>query len=319
MYLKGKYLGHMLLDEFLKSFKIEVEDVSISNLSVELDMFDGEFVGQCSPLFRWAGGKSQLLSPLKFYAPKSFDTYYEPFIGAGALLFALMPKKAVINDLNPVLTNLYLNVKNNYPELIQTLNQLSKLPDTESVYLTIRDMFNANLKAGNFTPDMSALFLYLNAKGFNGLYRVNSKGEFNVGYAKDLVKPCIYSPEVFKYVHNYFVNNQVDILQGDFLNCTKTASKGDFVYFDPPYIPVSQTKNFTSNTSTKFDESLQYKLADEFKRLSDLGVKCMLSNSDTPLLRELYKSYTIRELNVTYMINPNSNDLKRTECLVLNY
>ena len=192
----------MNLSEFLSEMKIEILPVKTQFMDADLDMFGGEFVGQTSPVFRWVGGKSQLLPAIRFYSPKSFNSYFEPFVGGGALLFSLMPKCPFINDVNPVIINLYKDIKDNYIDLIQVLQSLSKLPDTETVYLTIRDIYNTNVKQGVLTPEVSGMFLYLNAKAFNGLYRVNQAGEFNVGYAKESVRPYVYQPEALRFAHD---------------------------------------------------------------------------------------------------------------------
>ena len=308
----------MLLRELLMEYDIECDCVSLEN-TMSLDMFAGEFVGQCSPLFRWAGGKSQLLSAIRFYAPKKFNTYFEPFVGGGALLFALMPDKAVINDLNKSIINLYKDVRDNYKDLVSMLEAVSKLPDTETVYLTVRDMYNDYVRKENYSVELSALFMYLNAKAFNSLYRVNGKGEFNVSYRKEVKVQPVYTPETLKYAHEYFLNNEVDILSGDFIKATERASKGDFVYFDPPYAPVSESKNFTGYTQDGFSVEDQERLAEEFRRLTHLGVQCIESNSDCELIRDLYKGCTIKTLNVNYYPQPTSDDIKRQEVLILNF
>jgi len=309
----------MNLNEFLSEMKIEILPIKTQFTDTDLDMFGGEFVGQTSPVFRWVGGKTQLLSALRFYSPKSFGAYYEPFVGGGALLFSLMPKCPTINDVNPVIINLYRDIKDNYNDLIWVLQALTKLPDTETVYLAIRDIYNSHIRNNELTVDVSGMFFYLNAKCFNGLYRVNSKGEFNVGYAKDSVRPYIYQVDTLKFVHDYFNSTDITIFCGDYRKCLETVQPGDFVYLDPPYAVISDTKGFTAYAQDGFDEKAQIELAEEFRRLSDLGVYVMQSNSDADLIRDLYSDYKIKELNVNYYIQPHSSDIRRSELLIMNY
>ena len=305
----------ILLKKFLDDLGIELS--SVENAPVELDMFEGEFVGQCVPLFRWVGGKTQLLSAIRFYAPRSYNTYFEPFVGAGALLFDLMPKKAVINDINEQIIGLYKDVKDNFEELKIRLLALSKVPSTEEVFLKARQVYNSYIRQGIRSVDVSALFMYISANCFNGLYRVNRQGEFNVGFSHDSTRP--WHDDNFKYAYDYFNSSDITILSGDFMECTKDAKEGDFVYFDPPYIALSDTKNFDRYSPGKFKFDDQVRLAGEFRRLTELGVKCMLSNSDSEVLRDLYEGFMIRDLNVNYYIQPTSTDIKRSECLVLNF
>lgn len=307
----------LMLYKYLESNCISIPEISLDS-QYPIDMFGGDFVGQCSPLFRWVGGKTQLLPAVRFYAPKKFDTYFEPFLGGGALLFNLMPERAVVNDVNSVLINLYRDVRDNYERLVTLLRVLSNVPDTEQTFYDIRRMFNAYLK-GTPCVEMSALFFYLNSKCFNGVYRVNSNGEFNVSYAKESRRPCVYVPETLQYAHDYFSSNQVEFLCGDFLKCTEKAKEGDFVYFDPPYVPVSENKNFDRYSSDGFGVQDQERLATEFKRLDSIGVKCLLSNSETPLVHELYKDYIIKSLSVNYYVQPISDNIHRSECLIKNF
>ena len=309
----------LMLTDFLESQCLKVCPRSVVQSDLELDMFGGEFIGQCSPLFRWAGGKTQLLSAIQFYAPKTYKAYYEPFIGGAALLFALMPNKCVINDVNPVISTFYRVVRDNYCDLVCLLDTLEKLPDTEEIFLNLRGIFNDYVLHDNFGIETSALFLYLNAKCFNGLYRVNSKGEFNVGWAKESVKTALYSKQALKCAHDFFNHSNIAIMNGDFMECTEICSENDFVYFDPPYVPVDSVKNFTSYDKSGFTLEDQERLAKEFKRLTGLGVKCMLSNSESDLVLDLYSEYKIRKLGVNYYIQPNSKEIKRNELLITNY
>mgnify|MGYP005886006397 FL=1 len=271
------------------------------------------------PFVKWAGGKRQVINELLKYIPDEFDTYYEPFVGGGALLFELSPKKAVINDSNEELMNVY-NVLCNEEKFKKMCNLLNsyETKHSEEFYYNIRNK-DRSKTAFNRLSDYTraARTIYLNKACFNGLYRVNSKNEFNVPFGKK-THVNTYEGSNLITVSNYLTMNDVKILSVDFEEAVKDAKKGDFVYFDPPY--DSDTKSFTSYTETGFDKSEQTRLARVFKELDKKGVYVMLSNHSTVLVNELYKGYHIYTIEAKRNINANGKKRGKVEELIItNY
>ena len=271
------------------------------------------------PFVKWAGGKRQVINELLKYVPDEFDTYYEPFVGGGALLFELSPKKAVINDSNEELMNVY-NVLCNEEKFKKMCNLLNsyETKHSEEFYYNIRNK-DRSKTAFNRLSDYTraARTIYLNKACFNGLYRVNSKNEFNVPFGKK-THVNTYEGSNLITVSNYLTMNDVKILSVDFEEAVKDAKKGDFVYFDPPY--DSDTKSFTSYTETGFDKSEQTRLARAFKELDKKGVYVMLSNHSTVLVNELYKDYHIYTIEAKRNINANGKKRGKVEELIItNY
>ena len=271
------------------------------------------------PFVKWAGGKRQVINELLKYVPDEFDTYYESFVGGGALLFELSPKKAVINDSNEELMNVY-NVLCNEEKFKKMCNLLNsyETKHSEEFYYNIRNK-DRSKTAFNRLSDYTraARTIYLNKACFNGLYRVNSKNEFNVPFGKK-THVNTYEGSNLITVSNYLTMNDVKILSVDFEEAVKDAKKGDFVYFDPPY--DSDTKSFTSYTETGFDKSEQTRLARVFKELDKKGVYVMLSNHRTVLVNELYKDYHIYTIEAKRNINANGKKRGKVEELIItNY
>lgn len=270
------------------------------------------------PFLKWAGGKRQLISQIKPYIPNEFNTYYEPFVGAGAILFDLAPNKAIVNDKNGELVNVYREIKNNLEELIRNLEiHLDK--HSEEYYYEIRA--KDRIESYNLWTDAqkAARFIYLNRTCYNGLYRVNSKGFFNVPFGK-YKNPKIVDVELLSEVSRYLNENHIFILNGDFETALTSAKINDFVYIDPPYDPVSTTAAFTSYSNDGFNKEDQIRLKELFDNLNARGCKVLLSNSNTEFINDLYKDYKI-EL-VTAARNINSVASKRGkvyEVLVMNY
>lgn len=274
------------------------------------------------PFLKWAGGKRQLLPELLKYVPKekfSKSTYYEPFIGGGALLFEIQPKKAVINDSNVELINCYQVIKDSVDELIENLRKY-QANNTENYYYKIRDMDRSTERYESLSAvEKAARIIFLNKTCYNGLFRVNSQGQFNVPFGK-YKNPNILDEAVLKAVSNYLNSNKITLLNMDFQEAVKNAKKGDFVYFDPPYDPVSDTSSFTGYDVNGFTKDDQKRLKDIFIDLDKRGCKIMLSNSKTEFILDLYKDYHIQVVQATRMIN--SNAYKRgtvPEIIVCNY
>jgi DNA adenine methylase len=273
------------------------------------------------PFLKWAGGKRQLLPEIRKYVPKKINTYYEPFIGAGAVLFDLQPKKAVLNDINIELVNVYNIVKNNVDELIETLKKHENGNDSDYFY-AMRDLDRNKEEYSRLSPvEKAARMIYLNKTCFNGLFRVNSQGQFNVPFGK-YKNPQIVNEIVLRAVHNYLSSNDVNIWNKDFSEVVENAKKGDFVYFDPPYDPVSDTSSFTGYSLDGFKRDDQIRLRDFCVQLDKKGCKFLLSNSATDFIKEIYeeKGFHIEIVSATRNINSVASKRgKIDEVLVMNY
>lgn len=271
------------------------------------------------PFVKWAGGKRQIIDKLLYFAPDEYNTYYEPFVGGGALLFELSPKSAVINDSNKELMNVYsvLCDEDKFKKMCSVLNNY-EAEHSEEFYYEIRNK-DRNKNTYNRLSDYTraARTIYLNKACFNGLYRVNSKNEFNVPFGKK-TKVNTYDGGNLITVSNYLTMNDIKILSVDFEESVKDAKKGDFIYFDPPY--DSDTSTFNSYTEDGFGKEQQKRLADVYKELDKRGCYVMLSNHNTALVKELYKGYNINIIQAKR--NINSNGKKRgnvEEVIITNY
>lgn len=272
------------------------------------------------PFVKWVGGKRQLLRQFRdlgLYPPEDFDpitnTYYEPFVGGGAVFFDLLPKKAELSDLNHELVTTYNVIKDNVDGLIKSLK---KHKYEKEYYLKIRVQNPKKLS----DTEIASRFIYLNRTGFNGMYRVNSHGEFNVPFGK-YTNPIICDEENLRRVSKAL--QEVSIKQQDYKTVLKKAKKGDFVYFDPPYYPISKTASFTSYTAEVFLENEQTELRDTFVELHKRGCFVMLSNSDTSFINKLYssiKGVTVSKVAAGRAINSNAAKRgKISEVLATNY
>ena len=241
------------------------------------------------PMVKWVGGKSRLLPELLSRAPLTYNRYYEPFVGGGAMFFALAPRDAVLNDINVDLMTCYRAVRDDVEEVISLLEYYRKNHDKEMFYLA-RQKWNADgyrTEAGR-----AAAFIYLNKTCFNGLWRVNRKGHFNVPMG-DYANPKICDPPGLRAASAALRAGRCALGYGSYADAVATATAGDFVYFDPPYEPVSRTSSFTAYAAGGFGQAHQRGLRDTFRELVARGVKCMLSNSDVPFIRELYDGFRI--------------------------
>ncbi|ETI86241.1 MAG: DNA adenine methylase [Negativicoccus succinicivorans] len=271
-----------------------------------------------TPILKWVGGKRQLLSEICPLIPKKITTYVEPFVGGGAVLFELQPKRAIINDFNKELINTYKVVKEEPHKLLELLETHDK-NNCEDYYYEIRSLDRSDNFEKMSNIEKAARIIYLNKTCFNGLYRVNQAGQFNSPYGRYKNPNIINRPAVLA-MSNYFNNNDIKIMQGDYREVLKDLTKGTFVYFDPPYLPISTSSSFTGYTEGGFDEKEQIELKKECDKLSAKGIKFMLSNSDHPTIRELYKNYNITTVQARRAINSKGNkrgEIK--EVLVQNY
>lgn len=266
------------------------------------------------PIVKWVGGKRQLMFELLKNMPKEYNRYFEPFIGGGALFFELQPDNAYISDMNEELINLYQVVRDNVNELIA---DLQKHDISKEYFMEIRNIDRIEEYENWSVVQKASRFIYLNRTCFNGMYRVNSKGEFNVpfGHYKN---PRILDENNLINCSNLL--QKTEIKHADFSEILKKVKKGDFVYFDPPYVPLSETSSFTSYTKDGFDMDMQFKLRDVCDELDSMGVNFLLSNSDTKLVNELYENYNIKKVFASRQINANADGRgKITEVLVRNY
>lgn len=268
------------------------------------------------PFLKWAGGKRQLLPEIRKYIPGKMRTYYEPFIGAGAVLFDIQPKKAIINDVNIELVNLYQVIKDHVDELIE---DLKKHRNNSEYFYHIRDLDRTE-QYQELTPiERASRVIYLNKTCFNGLFRVNSQGQFNVPFGK-YKNPNIVNEIVLRAVHHYLHSNHITILHQDFEEVLETAKKGDFVYLDPPYDPVSDTSSFTGYSLDGFSKDDQRRLNYTFVELDKRGCNVLLSNSATDFIKDLYEGFHFEVVSASRNINSNASGRgKIDEVLVRNY
>ena len=246
------------------------------------------------PFVKWAGGKRQLLNILLKNVPDKFGTYIEPFVGGGALLFAFMPHKAIISDINSELITAYMTIKEHVNELIKSL---SKHKNEEKYYYSMRSQ-----KKYKSDINKTSRFIYLNKTCFNGLYRENSKGEFNVPFGR-YKNPNIVDRKNLLAISAYINSADIKILNQDFRKTALMAKKGDFVYFDPPYYPLTRTASFTKYSKSDFTEKDQENLSDIYKKLDKRGCYVMLANSNTTFVKKLYKAYNVQIINANRFIN----------------
>jgi DNA adenine methylase len=269
-----------------------------------------------APFLKWVGGKRQLMPAIKELIPKTYTNYYEPFIGGGAVLFELQPKKAIINDFNEELINVYQTIKENSEELIFDL----KTHRNESDYFYNLRAIDREENFGNL-PNIrrASRVIYLNKTCFNGLYRVNNSGEFNSPFGR-YKNPNIVNETTIKAVSKYLNNNDITILNVDFEEAVEGINRGSFVYFDPPYHPVSASSNFTGYVPGGFDMYEQVRLKDLCDKLDKKGVKFLLSNSATQFIEDLYKDYKISYVKANRSINSNAKKRGEIdEVLIRNY
>lgn len=272
------------------------------------------------PFVKWAGGKTQLLEVIESHLPETFNRYFEPFVGGGALLFKLQPKAFSINDSNEELICVYKCLENNgLFELLKQELLRHEENHSEEYYYQIREM--DKLEGFNNLPIYvrAGRMIYLNKACFNGLYRVNSKGYFNVPSGKKKVVNC-FDKKTFDNLNLFFKNRKPVITNVDFEEAVKNAKAGDFIYFDPPYDKWEEKNSFTSYDKNVFGKEEQVRLAKVFKELSDKGVYVMLSNHNTKFINELYKGFHITVVPAKRMINSKADGRGEVEeVIITNY
>lgn len=288
---------------------MKVSDITLRNTKKNIIL---------TPIVKWVGGKRQLLEDIVPLLPKKFSTYVEPFVGGGALLFDIQPKRAIINDLNNELINVYKVIKSNPGELISVLKKYEQC-NSEEYFYEVRALDRDESYNEMSDIEKAARIIYLNKTCYNGLFRVNQAGQFNSPYGK-YKNPSIVNMPVVLAMSKYFNNNKIYILSGDYRHVLKKLSKGVFVYFDPPYMPISSSSSFTGYTQNGFNEREQTVLKEECDKLNAKGIKFLLSNSDHPFIKSLYKDYEIIMVKAKRSINSKGNNRGEiNEVLVRNY
>ncbi len=270
-------------------------------------------VSDAKPFVKWVGGKRQLLSSIAQHIPKLKPgaTYHEPFIGGGAVFFHLQPLRAHLTDSNARLIRTYRGIQEDVERVIQRLRKYEKQHDKD-FYLELRAQ---DIDATKKDADVAAWFIYLNRTGYNGLYRVNSKNGFNVPFG-DYKKPMICDADNLRACARALQG--ATLAQADFRTVAKRAKRGDFVYFDPPYIPLTATSRFTDYTSSGFSDAEQVCLRDVALELKERGVSVLLSNSSAPRVYDLYgKKFECREVDARRSVNCNPNGRGRIPELLI--
>ncbi|MDP2863958.1 MAG: Dam family site-specific DNA-(adenine-N6)-methyltransferase [Desulfobacterales bacterium] len=262
---------------------------------------------------RWAGGKVHSIDRLITFVPRDYNKgiYWEPFLGGGSMFFSLSPDQAVLSDLNSHLIHCFEMVRD-YPDRIYYYLNILQKADSESTYYKIRENYN------KLRPSIkqAARFIYLNKTSYNGIFRVNKNGEYNVPYGKK-ENPAFPSLEHLKEISTKL--RKAKLKTSSYEAIIEDVKKGDFIYFDPPYPPLNGTSYFTHYTKERFVENEQVKVADTANKLSNMNCRVMISNADIPLIQNLYKSWHIRTLPVTRWITCKAKRHKVNELVVTNY
>ena len=271
-----------------------------------------------APFVKWAGGKRQLIPQIRERMPEKYNDYYEPFVGGGAVIFDLLPANALINDINKALINTYRTICNEPDAFLIEVNRLDNdmWEDGKKYYYSIREHYNDKLMRSEYDVELATLFVFINKHCFNGLYRVNGKGLFNVPYNNS--RRVSVDEDVIIATSEYL--RGVTIIDGDFEQACKNAKKGDFVFIDSPYAPLNPT-SFESYTKEGFDIESHKRLAKLYDELTARGCYCMLTNHNTELINELYgnKDYKIDVVSVKRMINSDASNRVGEEVIICNY
>ena len=265
------------------------------------------------PFLKWAGGKRQLIPQMEKYLKKiKYTNYYEPFLGGGSIFLYLQPEKAVVNDFNKDLIECYKCIKDSYEELINKLEEY-ETKNTEEDFYRIREYDRKEEFKNWSSVEKAARLIYLNKTCYNGLFRLNSAGQFNTPFGK-YKNPNICNKPVLKALHEYFNKNDITFVSGDFEECCNDVQKGSLVYFDPPYDQFDNQVNFVGYTENGFTKKDQERLKKLCDKLIDKGCTVVISNSATPFIKKLYgdrNKYSIHVLMAKR--NINSNGSKRGE------
>lgn len=271
---------------------------------------------EVAPFVKWAGGKRQLLPQIRARMPETYNHYYEPFVGGGAVYFDLLPPRATINDINQSLINAYRQIKDLPEAFYNTIAVFDQeiVEGGKEFYYKKREQYNDKMMKGQFDMELAALFVFLNKHCFNGLYRVNGKGLFNVPYNQSIRESC--TREGILAVSESL--SSVEILLGDFEDACRQAGSGDFVFIDSPYAPLNPT-SFESYTKEGFDKESHERLAEVYRDMSFRGCYCMLTNHNTEFINDLYRDYRREVVDVKRMINSDATNRVGKEVIITNY
>ena len=271
-----------------------------------------------APFVKWAGGKRQLLPQIEERMPEKYNNYIEPFVGGGAVVFGLLPENALINDINEALINAYRQICNEPDMFLKVINKLDQemWEDGKKYYYSLREHYNDKLMKAEYDVELEHLFVFINKHCFNGLYRVNGKGLFNVPYNNS--RRSSVDESVIMEVSEYLQG--ITIMNGDFQEISASAKKGDFIFLDSPYAPLNPT-SFESYTKEGFDIESHRRLSKFYDELTAKGCYCMLTNHNTELINELYgnKGYKIDVVSVKRMINSDASNRVGEEVIICNY
>ncbi len=269
------------------------------------------------PFLQWVGGKREMIPQYKDYFPKKYNQYFEPFLGGGAMFFELTPPKSFLNDNNPELFETYKGVRD-FPEMVISILNNLKERHSEELYTHMRGLDRQYDLFKDFRDyEIAARMIYLNQTCFNGVYRVNQKGQFNVPIGSSLNRLICDKETVLKASK---ILKKATIQCADFETAIKDVKKGDLVFLDPPYYPISKNSDFTRYTKEKFYQEDQIRLKKTIDQLSNKGAYIMLANSDCDFIRNLYKKFNIRTVQSTRSLNCKSSKRgKVSEVLITNY
>ncbi len=269
------------------------------------------------PVLKWAGGKRQILNEIRKHSPGRFLVYHEPFVGGGAVFFDLQPSKAVINDVNAELINVYRIIKLNVDELIESL---SRHKNEKDYFYRIRRLDRDKKAYSRLTPvQRASRTIFLNKTCFNGLFRVNSAGQFNTPFGQYKSVDFI-NEKVLRAVSAYFNESDIRFTCQDFELALECTRKGDFVYLDPPYDPITNTASFTGYSRMGFNRREQVRLKSVCDNLHKKGVMFLLSNSATDFVMDLYEDYRITTIQARRVVNSRGDGRgKVDEVLVTNF
>lgn len=263
---------------------------SVSKRKTEVNVAKNNFAAPAAPFVKWAGGKRQILEQIISFMPATFSTYYEPFLGGGAVLFALQPQSAVVNDISAELVHVYQVIRENVEDLIADLRQHKNEKD---YFYWIRGLDRDRQQYKMLTSvQQASRTIYLNKTCFNGLYRVNKKGQFNVPFG-NYRKPNIVNEDILRAASSYFNRAKIKFTCLDFAVVLADAEKDDFVYLDPPYDPASETANFTDYSKDGFARKEQIRLKKSCDQLHKKGIRFLLSNAATGFILDLYQGYNV--------------------------
>lgn len=272
-----------------------------------------------SPILKWVGGKRQLLPEIRKYIPQKFSTYYEPFLGGGAVLFDIQPSKAILNDVNEELINLYKVVKTDVEALI---SDLAKHENDSEYFYKLRALDrNQEIYNSLTNIERASRIHYLNKTCYNGLFRVNQAGQFNSPFGR-YKNPNIENSITLRAVSKYFNEANIEFKNSDFEESLAGIRKGAFVYFDPPYDPISDSANFTGYSKGGFNKNEQVRLKRLCDNLNKRGIQFLLSNAATPFIINLYNDshYIIETIKAKRAINSNGDARGEIdEVLIRNY